>query len=406
MRAAVVTGVGAISPVGGTAADSWDALLAGRSGIALLDDDWAAALPTRIAARMAVDPAAKMDRVAARRLDRAEQAALVAAREAWEDAKLSASSVDPERVAVVMGTGIGGVNTLLDNHNALRDHGPRRLSPRMVPMMMPNGAAAAVSIDLDARAGAITPASACATGGEAVAHALDLIRLGRADVVIAGSTEACVNELTMAGFAQARAMSTRNDEPRLASSPFDRARDGFVLGEGAAVLVIESEEHARARGRVPHATLAGAAITSDAHDMVAPEPQGDGQIRAMRTAIRDAGLSPEDVGHVNAHATSTPAGDIVEARAIRTVFGGHAPVVSAVKSMTGHLLGGAGSFEAVATVLAIAHQTAPPTPTLADAEPGLGLDITRERPRPGAFGAALSNSFGFGGHNTALVFTT
>ncbi|GAA4669338.1 MULTISPECIES: beta-ketoacyl-[acyl-carrier-protein] synthase family protein [Amycolatopsis] len=405
MRRAVITGLGAISPVGASAPESWQGLLAGRSGIALLDEDWAEDLPTRLAARMAVDPATKLDRVAARRLDRAEQAALVAAREAWTDAGLDVSTVDPNRVAAIIGTGIGGVGTLLANHRSLRDHGPRRLSPRMVPMMMPNGAAAAVSIDLDARAGALSPVSACATGGEAIAHGLDLVRLGRADVVVAGSTEACVNELTMAGFGQARAMSTRNDEPQRASSPFDRARDGFVLGEGAAAVLIESEEHARARGRVPYATLAGAAITSDAHDMVAPEPNGDGQIRAMRAAVEDAGLSPRDIGHLNAHATSTPAGDVVEARAIRTVFGTHAPVVSAVKAMTGHLLGGAGSFEAVATVLALAHQTAPPTPTLADLETGLDIDVTRDRPRPLRFEAALSNSFGFGGHNTALVFT-
>lgn len=406
MKDAVITGIGTINPLGPTAGESWDNLLAGRSGVAALHQEWAPRLPTRIAAQMAEDPASRLDRVFAKRLDRAEQAAVVAAREAWADAGLDGSGADPNRVAVIIGTGIGGVGTLIANQDALRSGGPRRVSPRMVTMLMPNGPAAAVSIDLDARASAITPSSACATGAEALAHALDLIRLGRADVVIAGSTEACVEEVTMAGFSQARAMSTRNDSPSTASRPFDKSRDGFVLGEGATVLIVESAEHAAARGRTPYGRLAGAAITSDAHDMVSPEPSGDGQIRAMRAAIEDAGLVPSDIAHVNAHATSTQVGDAIEARAIRAVFGESAsPVVSAVKAMTGHMLGGAGSFEALATLLAVKEDVAPPTPTLEEPDDGLALDITTAEARRMPIHAAISNSFGFGGHNSAIVFT-
>jgi 3-oxoacyl-[acyl-carrier-protein] synthase II len=406
VKDAVITGIGTINPLGPTAGESWDNLLAGRSGVAALHQEWAPRLPTRIAAQMAEDPASRLDRVFAKRLDRAEQAAVVAAREAWADAGLDGSGADPNRVAVIIGTGIGGVGTLIANQDALRSGGPRRVSPRMVTMLMPNGPAAAVSIDLDARASAITPSSACATGAEALAHALDLIRLGRADVVIAGSTEACVEEVTMAGFSQARAMSTRNDSPSTASRPFDKSRDGFVLGEGATVLIVESAEHAAARGRTPYGRLAGAAITSDAHDMVSPEPSGDGQIRAMRAAIEDAGLVPSDIAHVNAHATSTQVGDAIEARAIRAVFGDSAsPVVSAVKAMTGHMLGGAGSFEALATLLAVKDDVAPPTPTLEEPDDGLALDITTAEARRMPIHAAISNSFGFGGHNSAIVFT-
>lgn len=400
----VVTGLGATTPLGGTATDTWKALLDGVSGVITLPDEWAAALPARLAARMAVDPMSRLERVEARRLDRSTQAAVVAAREAWQDAELAGGVVDPDRVAVVMGTGIGGVTTLIGNKEALTGAGYRRVSPRMIQMTMPNGAAAAISIDLGARAGANTLASACASGAEALAHGLDLIRFGRADVVIAGGTEACVDELTMAGFAQARAMSARNDDPTHASRPFDKARDGFVLGEGAAVLVLERATTAAARGRRPYAVLAGAGITSDAYDMVAPDPTGAGQVAAMRAALADAGLGASDVAHVNAHATSTPGGDMIEARAIGTVFG-HGPVVSATKAMTGHLLGASGALEALVTALSVRNGVVPPTPTLDVPEDDLDLDVTRSAPRRLGIDAALSNSFGFGGHNAALVFT-
>ncbi|MCU1679756.1 MAG: beta-ketoacyl-[acyl-carrier-protein] synthase family protein [Amycolatopsis sp.] len=404
MMDVVVTGLGATTPLGGTATDTWKALLDGVSGVITLPDEWAAALPARLAARMAVDPMSRLERVEARRLDRSTQAAVVAAREAWQDAELAGGVVDPDRVAVVMGTGIGGVTTLIGNKEALTGAGYRRVSPRMIQMTMPNGAAAAISIDLGARAGANTLASACASGAEALAHGLDLIRFGRADVVIAGGTEACVDELTMAGFAQARAMSARNDDPTHASRPFDKARDGFVLGEGAAVLVLERATTAAARGRRPYAVLAGAGITSDAYDMVAPDPTGAGQVAAMRAALADAGLGASDVAHVNAHATSTPGGDMIEARAIGTVFG-HGPVVSATKAMTGHLLGASGALEALVTALSVRNGVVPPTPTLDVPEDDLDLDVTRSAPRRLGIDAALSNSFGFGGHNAALVFT-
>ena len=403
MTEVVITGLGATTPLGGTAADTWTGLLAGRSGIVTLDDDWARRLPARLAARMAVDPASRLDRVEARRLDRSTQAAVVAAREAWRDAGLEGGVVDPERVAVAMGTGIGGVTTLLANGDKLNDSGYRHVSPRMIQMNMPNGAAAAISIDLGALGGANTSVSACASGAEALAHALDMIRFDRADVVIAGGTEACIHPLTMAGFAQARAMSSRNDEPHRASRPFDKSRDGFVLGEGAAVLIVERATTAAARGRRPYAVLAGARITSDAYDMVAPDPGGLGQIRAMRGALADAGLAARDIDYVNAHATSTPGGDMIEAQAVHSVVG-DSPVVSATKSMTGHLLGASGALEALTTVLSIRHDIAPPTINLDDPDNALTLDVTGAEPRETSIDAALSNSFGFGGHNAALVF--
>jgi 3-oxoacyl-[acyl-carrier-protein] synthase II len=408
MPEVLVTGLGATTPLGGDVRSTWEALLAGRCGIRELTEEWARPLPARLAARMVADPAESMPRVEARRLDRSMQAALVAAREAWADAAFAADAaragdVDPDRVAVVVATGIGGVTTLLDNHEAYLAGGHRRVSPRMVQMNMPNGPAAAVSIALGARAGAFTPVSACASGAEAIAHALDLVRLGRADVVVAGGTEACVHPVTMAGFAQARAMSTRNAEPHRASRPFDKGRDGFVLGEGAAVLVLERAEHAAARGRAGYAVLAGAAVTSDAHDMVSPHPDGTGQVRAMQVALADAGLAADAVAHVNAHATGTPVGDVVEARAILAVTG-DSPVVCATKSMTGHLLGASGALEALFTALSVHRGVVPPTPTLDDPDDDLGLQVTRATPVAMSVPAALTNSFGFGGHNAALVF--
>ncbi|MGP4014883.1 beta-ketoacyl-[acyl-carrier-protein] synthase family protein [Saccharopolyspora sp. 5N708] len=400
----VITGLGVVSPLGAGVDDTWSALLAGRSGVGALDEEWAQALPARLGARMAVNPASRLDRVEARRMDRCTQAAVVAAREAWQHAGLHTGGIDPERVAVSMGTGIGGVTTLLDNFETFSAAGYRRVSPRMIQMNMPNGPAAAISIDLGARGVAATAASACASGADSLARARDAIRLGRADVVIAGGTEACIHPLTMAGFAQARAMSTRNETPALASRPFDKARDGFVLGEGAAVLILERATTAAARGARPLAVLAGSHSTADAYDMVAPEPSGIGQRRAMLGALAEADLTGRDIAHVNAHATSTPGGDLVEAEAIHTVVGETA-IVSATKSMTGHLLGASGALEALITVLSVQHDIAPPTPTLEDPDSALQLQVTRREPQSLRIEAALSNSFGFGGHNTALVFT-
>ena len=404
----VVTGLGATTPLGGDVASTWAGLLDARSGVRRLDAEWAADLPVRIAAPVAVEPTEVLDRVEARTLDRAQQFALVAAREAWADAGFSTEAgVDPERLAVVVGTGIGGVLTLLTQYDALRERGARRVSPHTVPMLMPNGPAATVGLALTARAGVHTPVSACASGAEAIALALDLLRAGRADVVVAGGTEAAIASLPIAGFAAMRALSTREDEPETASRPYDKARDGFVLGEGAAVLVLETREHAHRRGARIYAELAGAGISADAHHVAAPEPTGAGAARALTLAMRDAGLRPIDVVHVNAHATSTPLGDIAEANALRTALGDAASTipVTATKSCTGHLLGAAGALEAVVTVLSLHHGIAPPTRNLDDPDDDVGLDVVRFEPRalpPG--GAALSNSFGFGGHNVTLAF--
>jgi 3-oxoacyl-[acyl-carrier-protein] synthase II len=402
----VVTGLGATTPLGGDVATFWAGLLEGRSGVVALPDEWAADLSVRIGAPMAVDPASVLSRVQARRLDRSEQAALVAAREAWSDAGFTGraedNGLDPTRVAVVIGTGIGGVTSLLAQYDILREKGPDRVSPLMIPMNMPNGPAAYVGLEVGAQAGVHTTVSACASGAEAVAHGLDLIELGRADVVLVGGTEACIHRLNIAGFAQMRAMSTRNDEPERASRPFDKGRDGFVLGEGSGVLVLERASSAAARGRTPYAVLAGAGITADSYDIVAPDPKGDGQQRAALSALRRGGLDASEVVHVNAHATSTPVGDGAEARWIGELIG-EQTVVSATKSMTGHLLGAAGAIEAIATVLAVQNDVVPPTINLDDPDDDIRVDIP-DKAREMAVPAALNDSFGFGGHNVALLF--
>ena len=401
----VVTGIGATTPLGGDMPSTWDGLLAGRSGIGRLDDDWAADLPVRIAGRAAVDPLEQLDRVEARTLDRSQQFALVAAREAWRDAGLGDGAVDPERLAVAMASGIGGILTLLAQYDVLRERGPRRVSPHLVPMLMPNGPAATVGLDLVARAGVHAPVSACASGAEAIALALDLLRVGRADVVVAGGAEAAISALPIAGFAAMRALSPR-EEPDAASRPYDKARDGFVLGEGAASLVLETAEHAAARGAHVYAELIGAGITADAHHVAAPEPSGAGAARAMTLAMRDAGITAQDVVHINAHATSTPLGDVAEAQAIRTALADatDGACVTATKSCTGHLLGAAGALEAAVTVLSLEHELAPAIRNLDDPDDDVTLDVVRMTPRKLRPGVALSNSFGFGGHNVTLAF--
>jgi 3-oxoacyl-[acyl-carrier-protein] synthase II len=405
----VVTGLGAITPVGADVAATWDSLLAGRSGVTRLTDEWAADLPARIAARSPVDPATLIDRVQARRMDRCEQFALVAARQAWADA--GTPQVDPERLGVVVSTGIGGVGSTLDAYDTLREKGWQRVSPFTVPMLMPNGSAGWISIELQARAGVHTTVSACASGAEAIGYGIEMIRSGRADVVLAGGTEAAILRLNIAAFAAMRALSTRNDEPERASRPFDRGRDGFVLGEGAGMIVLESAEHAARRGAVVHAVAAGVGYSADAHHIAQPEPEGTGVVLAIQRVLDDAGLSPESVAHVNAHATSTPAGDVVECRAIASALGPAAAnvVVSATKSMTGHLLGGAGAVESVAAIMALREQVAPPTINLDDPDDDAGIRIATEPTKLHSRGsgpmAVLNNSFGFGGHNVALAFT-
>ncbi|MET8703603.1 beta-ketoacyl-[acyl-carrier-protein] synthase family protein [Kitasatospora sp. NPDC058032] len=396
----LVTGLGATTPLGGDVPSTWSAMLAGQGGIRPIEADWAAGLPIRIAGQLAVEPSEVLDRVQARRLDRCEQVALIAAREAWADA--GAPEVDGERLAVVIGTGTGGALTMLGQDDVLEASGVRKVSPHTVPMLMANGPAAWVSIELGARAGAHTPVSACASGAEAIALGLDLIRLGRADVVVAGGAEACVCPLPLAGFAQARAHSLRNDEPGRASRPFDVDRDGFVIGEGAAVVVLERAGFAAARRARAHAALAGAAVTSDAHHITAAAAEG--QVRAMRRAIAEAGLSPLDIALVHAHATSTQLGDLVEAESVTAAIGAH-PLVTATKSMTGHLFGAAGALGALATVLALRDGAVPPTRNLERQDPAVKLDVVAGAARRGPLGAALTNAFGFGGHNASLVFT-
>ncbi len=405
----VVTGLGTISPVGADVAATWESLLAGRSGVVRLTDAWAQELPARIAAWAAVDPASLLDRVQARRLDRCEQFAIVAAREAWADA--GAPDVDPERLGVVVSSGIGGVASTLSAYDTLREKGWQRLSPFTVPMLMPNGSAGWISLELGARAGVHTTVSACASGAEAIGYGLDMIRSGRADVVLAGGTEAAIIQLNIAAFAAMRALSTRNDEPERASRPFDKGRDGFVLGEGAGMVVLESAEHAARRGATVHSVAAGVGYSADAHHIAQPDPDGTGAVLAIRRALADGGVEPDQIVHVNAHATSTPAGDVVEGQAIATALGAAASgvVVSATKSMTGHLLGGAGAVESVAAILALRDRVAPPTINLDDPDDEAGIDIATEprelHARGNAPMAVLNNSFGFGGHNVALVFT-
>ncbi|HEU4998965.1 MAG TPA: beta-ketoacyl-ACP synthase II, partial [Lapillicoccus sp.] len=360
----VVTGLGATTPLAGTITETWEGVLAGRSGARPLEQDWVTKyeLPVTFAAQIAVPPSEVLARHEVKRLDPSSQYALIASRAAWEDA--GKPEVEPERLGVVMGSGIGGVWTLLDQWDVLREKGPRRVYPLAVPMLMPNGPVAAVSLDLGARAGAHTPVSACASGAEGMAYAAEMIRSGRADVVVAGGTEAAIHALPIAGFAAMQALSTRNDEPEKASRPYDTARDGFVLGEGAAVIVLESEEHAKARGAKIYAVLAGIGMSADAHHITAPEPNGAGASRAMKQAVESAGLSLGDISHINAHATSTPVGDVAEANAIVRAFGedlaGGIPV-SGTKSMTGHLLGAAGAVEALLTILAVQDRVAPAT---------------------------------------------
>ena len=406
-RRVVVTGLGTTSPVGGDVASTWEALVAGKSGVRHIAEDWATDLPVQIAGTAAVEPTEVLERVQARRLDRSAQFALVAAMEAWADSGLDQGGADPERLGVAIASGIGGVTTLLANYDTLREKGPRRVSPIAVPMLMANAPAANVGLHVGARAAVNTPVSACASGNEGIALATDQIRLGRADVVLAGGTEAAIHALPIAAFANMMALSKNPGDPTTVSRPWDVARDGFVLGEGAGVLVLEELEHARARGARIYAEVLGSGITSDSHDIAQPDPEGRGGARAILRALEDAGIGPGDVAHVNAHATSTPQGDIAEGLMIHATLGKYADevVVTSTKSMTGHLLGGAGALEAIATVLAIHHRVSPPTINLDDLDPAVELDIpTTARELPGGDIAALNNSFGFGGANVAVAF--
>ncbi|MEU7371282.1 beta-ketoacyl-[acyl-carrier-protein] synthase family protein [Streptomyces hygroscopicus] len=415
-RTVVVTGVGATTPLGGDAPSTWEALLAGRSGVSLLDEEWAAELPVRIASKIAVEPGTIIPRPQARKLDRSAQFALIAAREAWADAGFTAkagedASIDPDRLGAVVASGIGGVTTLLEQYDVMREKGVRKVSPHTVPMLMPNSPAANVSIALNARAGAHTPVSACASGAEAIGYAIEMIRTGRADVVVAGGTEASIHPLPIAAFGNMMAMSKNNDDPQGASRPFDVDRNGFVMGEGSGAIVLESAEHAAARGARVYAQAIGQGISADAHHITQPEPSGNGIGSALQNLVEHTGLNGAEIAHVNAHATSTPQGDLAELKALRKVFGDDVDhmAISATKSMTGHLLGGAGGVETVASVLALYHRMAPPTINLDTLDPEADADIVtgeaRALPGEGPI-VALNDSFGFGGHNVVLAFRT
>lgn len=409
--AVVVTGLGTTNPLGGNVPSTWEAALAGRSGVRTLENDWAQkyGMSVNFAGQLVVKPEDVLSRPETKRMDPSAQYAIVATREAWADA--GSPDVDPERLGSIVSSGIGGVWTLLTAWDTVRDRGADRVLPLTVPMLMPNSPTAYVELEVGARAGAHAPVSACASGAEAIGMAFEMIESGRADVVVAGGTEAAIHPLPISAFAAMQALSKRNDDPAGASRPYDTSRDGFVLGEGAGVLILESEEHAKARGARIYARLTGVGMTSDAHHIAAPDPDGAGQTRAMEFALKRAGLAPTDVAHVNAHATSTPVGDMIEARGIRGVMGAHADnvLLSATKSMTGHLLGGAGALESVFTVLALHERTAPPTINVDNPDPELQVDLVRNTPRAMAASgdlAAINNSFGFGGHNVALVFQT
>jgi len=403
----VVTGVGATTPLGGDARSTWKALLAGESGISTIDKEWVAQyeLPVTFAGQAKVNAAEVLSPQEIKRLDPSSQFALIAAREAWVDA--GTPDVAPERLAVEYATGIGGVWTLLDAYDALKEKGPRRVLPMTIPMLMPNGPAAAIGMDIAARGGVRTAVSACASSTEAVANAIARLQSGEIDVVVAGGCEAGIHPLPLAAFAAMHALSKRNDNPAGASRPYDVNRDGFVMGEGAGALVLETEAHAKARGAKIYAELVGGSVTSDAHHITAPDPEGTGAARAVIAALKQAKAKPEDVVHINAHATSTPVGDIAEYTALLRVFGDHLGkiAVSATKSSTGHLLGGAGAIEAIFTVLALAERTAPPTINLENQDPAIPLDVvTSPRALPEGPILAISTSFGFGGHNAVIAF--
>ncbi|MFG2875271.1 beta-ketoacyl-[acyl-carrier-protein] synthase family protein [Streptomyces sp. NPDC048337] len=414
-RRVVITGLGAITPLGVGVPDLWHGLLEGRSGVRRLEGAEFAGQPVRIAGTVPEDPTELLSRPQARRMSRASQFAVIAAREAWRDAGFDASGtvasgIDPSRVGVSVGTIIGGAPVLVDGDRRLRDKGPRGVSPLTAPMTVPSQPAAQVSLDLRITGEARTVVSACASGTEAIGQAIDRIRLGHLDMVLAGGTEAAITPSVMASFAAMRALSTRNDEPERASRPFAKDRDGFVHGEGAGMLVLEAEEHALARGARIYCEAAGWGLSADAHHLAAPDPSGDGIVLALRRALADAGSDAGDVVHVNAHATATADGDLAEATALRRLLeerGAQAPgvPVTAVKGNLGHLQGAAGAVAAVVAALTLDHGRIPPTIGCDDRDDACGVDLVTHAPRPlpAAGDLVLSNSFGFGGHNAVLA---
>jgi 3-oxoacyl-[acyl-carrier-protein] synthase II len=399
--------LGALTPIGKNVSETWTNALAGKSGIVKINQPWSEGLAAQIAGLVTVDPFEVLDRVSARRMDRSTQLGVIAVKEAWADA--GSPDINKERLGVFFGTGIGGLTTVLEQYDILNSRGPDRVNPMTVPMIMPNSAAAMVGLEVGARAGVHSPVSACATSAEAIAGALEMIRNNRADIVVAGGTEACVNRLAIAAFASMRALSTSNEQPELASRPYDINRDGFVMGEGAGALILEEEQHAIKRGAKIYGVVSGAGMSSDGYHIAAPEPEGAGAARAMKFALTDANAKATDVVHINAHATSTPVGDIAEYKAMRSALGGALDnvVVTATKSMTGHLLGGAGAVESVFTILGLKEGLIPPTLNLDNQDEEIKVNVAKNKPFKLSSGAnfALNNSFGFGGHNVCIAFS-
>ncbi|PIK86264.1 3-oxoacyl-ACP synthase [Synechococcus sp. 63AY4M2] len=406
-RRVVITGLGAITPLGNSPGEFWQSLLAGRSGIGPITHFDASRHECRIAGEVkGFDPLDYLDRKDVKRTDRFVHLALAATQQALEDAQFRITHLNAEQVGVVLGSGIGGIRVLEEQQTIYLQKGPDRCSPFMVPMMIANIAAGHVAIHFGAKGPNFCTVTACASGSNAIGDAFRLLQRGEVQAVIAGGTEAAVTPLSVAGFSAMKALSTRNDAPEQACRPFDRDRDGFVMGEGAGILLLEELEHARSRGAKIYAEIVGYGLTCDAHHITNPAPAGEGAARAMRLALKDAGIQPDQVQHINAHATSTPVGDVAEVQAIRAVFGEHAPrlAISATKSMTGHLLGGAGGVATVATALAIHHGWVPPTLNLDNLDPECeGLDFVPHRARQMAVDVALVNAFGFGGHNVTLA---
>lgn len=403
MRDIVVTSLAATTSIAPDVDSTWKGLLNGESGIDTLDDPFITEfdLPVRIGGHLKVPPAMSLTREEARRLSYVEQMAVVLAREVWRNA--GSPEVHGDRLGVSLGTGLGGAESLIYARDRLTTAGYRKVSPLTVQAMMPNGPAACVGLELGARAGVSTLVSACSSGSEAIANAWRMLVMGDADIVVTGGVEGSIQAVPIAAFTQMRAMSTRNDDPQGASRPFDADRDGFVFGEAGAMMVLETEEHARARGATVHARLHGAGVTSDGFHLVAPDPEGTGAARAMTRALETGGLSRTDVTHINAHATATPIGDLAEAAAITKAVGTH-PSVYAPKSALGHSIGAVGALEAVLTVLSIRDSVVPPTLNLENQDPAIALDVVAGQARSGAIDYAINNSFGFGGHNVALAF--
>ncbi len=407
-RRVVVTGLGLVSPVGTGVEESWSALVAGKSGIGPITLFDASTFPTRIAGEVkGFDPEKFMDRKEVRRNDRFIHFALAAGDMAFRDSGLDMTREDPERVGAIIGSGLGGLATIEETHQTFMERGVRKISPFFVPSLIVNLAPGQITLRYGMKGPSFSPVSACATGNHSIGEAMLYIERGSADVMVAGGAEATITPLGIGGFCAARALSERNDAPEKASRPFDKGRDGFVAGEGSGILILEEYEHARRRGARIYAELVGYGATSDAYHITAPAPEGEGGQRAMRMALREAGLAPEAVGYVNAHGTSTPAGDVAECQAIAKVFGEHARkglMVSSTKSMIGHLLGGAGGAEAVVTVLSLARGVLHPTINVEEQDPECPLDVIPNQAREVRIDAAMSNSFGFGGTNAVLLF--